>query len=120
MSKFLKREIKSRPFGELLEKDFLKQVKSEALSLHNYLKEELKVDIYVKPVIVFSRARLNFGLKPVDDVFIIQKQWIQKLLATHPFYRFPADRKLIEEKLKDLVVIDEPKGIIVEGVKVGQ
>ena len=93
-------------YGELLEKDFLKQVKSEALSLHNYLKDELKVDIYIKPVIVFSRARLNFGLKPIDDVFIIQKQWIQKLLATHPFYRFPIERKVIEEKLKSLVVFD--------------
>ena len=102
--------------GEPLEKDFLRQAKSEALSLHDYLKDELNIDIYVKPVIVFSRARLAFGLKPLNDVFIIQKQWIQKLVNTHPFYRYTVDRKVIEEKLKGLVAIEKPEQAVSAGI----
>ncbi|MDR3642480.1 MAG: nuclease-related domain-containing protein [Candidatus Doudnabacteria bacterium] len=86
--------------GQLLEKDFLRQAKSEALCLHNFLKEKLGVDIYIKPAIVFSRARITFGLKPLENTYVIQKQWVQKLIASHPFYHFPKDRQQIEELLK--------------------
>ena len=97
-------------YGQLLEKNFLWQSKSQAMSLHNFLKEKLGVEIYIKPTIVFSRAKITFGLKPLENTYIIQKQWIQKLIASHPFYHFPKDRQQIEELLKTLVVNEqEPK-----------
>ena len=97
---------------QVLEKNFLKQSKSQALSLHNFLKEKLGGDIYIKPTIVFSRARITFGLKPLENTYIIQKQWIQKLIASHPFYTFPKGRQQIEELLKTLVVNEQKPKIM--------
>ncbi|MFH1235970.1 MAG: nuclease-related domain-containing protein [Parcubacteria group bacterium] len=67
------------------EKDVLWQAKSEAMDVHGYLLQTLQKEIFVTPVIVFSskRAWVHFGLKPVQSVYVIQKEWLLKLLTEH-------------------------------------
>lgn len=66
-----------------LEKDPLKQAKSQAGEIHTYLKDFMSEDIFIKPVLVFSsyRVKVNFGMKPVEDVFVIKKPWLNKLIT---------------------------------------
>lgn len=87
-----------------LEKDFLKQAMSEAISLHDYLRERLETEIFIKPVVVFSSfAKMNFGLKPINNVFVVQKKWLNKLIESQMVSNFLVDRELIEKELKTLV-----------------
>ena len=68
--------------GNQFEKDFLKQVMGQAISLHDFLLGKLNADIFVKPVIVFSSyAKMHFGFKSIKNVSVIQKHWLVKLLT---------------------------------------
>ena len=72
-------EVDRRPF----ERDLLKQAKGEALFINNYLKAKIGRDIFVQPVGVLSgNATMHFGLKPVNGVYVIQKGFLHKLLAS--------------------------------------
>lgn len=62
------------------EKNILKQSMSQAWNTHMYLQEEVNKDIFVKPVIVFTRAKAHFGLYPINNVYIIQKQWLENFI----------------------------------------
>lgn len=64
------------------EKDFLKQAKSEALSVADALKGKVSDQPWVYPVIAFSHpsAIPRFGLTPVDGVFVVGKAFLTKLL----------------------------------------
>lgn len=96
--------------GNKLEKDFLKQARGKALALHNFLKDRLQVDIFVIPVVVFAnRAKMNFGLNPVEKVYVIQKYWLNKLMDSFPSHQFPVSRKIIEDQLAILVTNDTQK-----------
>lgn len=90
--------------GRKLEKDFLKQSMSEAMSMHDYLSERLATEIFVKPVIVFSNfAKMNFGLNPVRNVFVVQKRWLKKFIESQMVSNYLVDRQLIEKELLTLV-----------------
>jgi hypothetical protein len=93
-------EVNSRPF----ERDLLKQAKGEALFINNYLKAKVGKDIFVQPVGVFSgNATMHFGLKPVNGVYVIQKNFLQKLI-TAGVQRFSAEEvSRIKNELKALV-----------------
>ena len=69
-------------YGKPFEKDFLKQVKHQALSLHKFIKEKINEDIYVAPIIVFSnsKARLRFGLNQVAGVYVVGKSYLRKAI----------------------------------------
>ena len=66
------------------EKDFVIQAKNEALDLNCYLKEKIPKDIFIKPVIVFSNkhAFVRFGLNPINNIFVIQKEYLIKLIES--------------------------------------
>ncbi len=68
--------------GKLLEKDFLKQSWAEAYSVKNLLKQKIGRDFFVQPVIVFSnsRAKMKFGFNKVRGVYIINLNWLSKLV----------------------------------------
>jgi len=73
-------------YGRPFEKDFLLQARKEAGTLADYLRA-YGFDGFVKPIIAFSshRARLNFGLRPVDSlVYVIQRAWLLKLIYSLP------------------------------------
>jgi hypothetical protein len=90
--------------GKPFEKDFLKQAKSEALQVHDFLKEKPNLDIFVKPVIVFSgHVSVRFGLKPIDGVCIIGKSFLVEFFKKEVAIDFPKFQ--IEEALKTLTKI---------------
>ena len=64
------------------EKDFLSQTRAEAASLKNYLKDATNYDFWIDSVLAFSSpaAKMRFGLKPVDNVHIVQKTFLLPLL----------------------------------------
>src|SRR3989344_640457 len=63
-------------------KKHLWQAKGQALFLHNFFLEKIKKDYFINPMLVFSsfRARLKFGLKPQDNVIIVQKKFLIKAI----------------------------------------
>lgn len=95
--------------GKAFEKDILKQTMAEALSLHDYLRERLGIDIFIKPALVFSNyTDLHFGLKPVKNIPVIRKAWIKELLESYPSYSYPTERPQVEQVLSLLVASQEP------------
>lgn len=68
------------------EKDILKQALSEAMELHGYILDRTDQDIFVSPIIVFSDsgAFVKLGLKKINNVQVIQKEWLLKLITEQP------------------------------------
>lgn len=79
------------------EKDFLRQAKGEAGSVADSLREKVPGNHWVYPVLVFSNsnATMHFGLKPVDDVFVVGRGFLLSLLQS-------GERRLSEESLSEL------------------
>ena len=87
--------------GKPFEKDFLKQAKSEALQVHNFIKEKTSLDIFVKPILIFSGyASMRFGLRPIDGVYVIGRSFLHEFFDKEPVADF--SRSKIEEALKEL------------------
>lgn len=88
--------------GKPFEKDFLKQAKGEALQIHDFIKENTGLDIYVKPVLIFSGyASMRFGLKPVSNVYVIGKSFLEEFFNSENRINFP--KLKIEEILREVV-----------------
>lgn len=87
--------------GEVLEKNFLKQAWAEAYAVRDTLKENLKREFTVQPVVVFSSsdAQMNFGMKPVKGVYVIGLRWLRKLIQGNEIQR------LSNEMVKDIVKV---------------
>ena len=85
--------------NELFEKDFLKQVWKEVYALGDILKNELKKDFFIQPVICFSDsdAELHFGLKPIKGVYVIGLDWLKKLILRG------LHEKLNQRQIKEIV-----------------
>ncbi len=68
--------------GASFEKNFLKQVWAEAYALRDFLKEKLQRDFKIQPMLLFSSrgARLKFGKRPVNGVYIIGYDWLLDVL----------------------------------------
>lgn len=92
--------------GKETEKDFLKQVKSEAAALSDYIKEKSGIEIFVMPVIVFSdsKAVIHFGLNPVDGVYVVNMVYMEKLSDSFNGDLDQAKRYKIIEVLKNLSI----------------
>ena len=85
------------------EKDILKQAMTQAWDTHNYLQKSIGQDIFVKPIIVFARAKTRFGMKPINNVSVIQTQWLGEMVMGS--YHKPFDYELVAESLRSLVEI---------------
>lgn len=87
------------------EKDFMVQVKNEALGLNRYLKEKIQKDIFVKPIIVFSNkhANVKFGLNPINNVFVVQKEYLIKLIESLPEAMGREEADEIEQSIIDKI-----------------
>lgn len=88
--------------GYSVEKNFLSQAKREALALHDFLLQNIQQGIWIKPVLVFSsdHATVRFGMKPIDDVIVIQKGYVHKLVEIPSTRSIPVDQ--IVERLQSL------------------
>lgn len=69
------------------EKDFLKQAYAEAKYLEDLIKSKLNMEIKVQPVLVFSNtyAIVMLGMKPYKGVYVVGKNWLNKLLTETTF-----------------------------------
>lgn len=96
--------------GSQFEKDFLGQAMGQAISLHEFLLDELNADIFVKPVIVFSSyAKMHFGFNSVRNVNVLQKHWLIKLITQEKLYKFPIERRTIEQQFLTLIAKEGTK-----------
>jgi hypothetical protein len=88
---------------ELVGKNFLEQAFGEARAIGRFLRQHLDVDIYVKPVLLFSYeyATMQFGLESVDNVYIIQKHNLFSLIHSFPDYEWQrGERDKVEALLR--------------------
>ncbi len=90
--------------GKRFEKDFLKQAKGEALQISNFLKNKLQQDVFIQSIVVFSNyVKIHFGMNKINGVYVIQKNYLQKLITVGS-QRFSKEEILeIKDKLKTLV-----------------
>lgn len=68
--------------GKPFEKDDLKQIMDEAISLHDYLLNK-GIDVFVQPVLVFANryAKVKFGQEKVANVTVIGLGWLNKVIT---------------------------------------
>ncbi|MDR3642655.1 MAG: nuclease-related domain-containing protein [Candidatus Doudnabacteria bacterium] len=86
------------------EQNILKQGYAEALRLKNYIRDSAGREVYIIPVIVFSRGYgLRFGLNPVDGVYVVGKDFLLELIGRHPNYKYPLSQEQLIADLKMLV-----------------
>lgn len=85
-----------------LEKNFLGQAYAEAMSLQEFIKSKINLDIRVQPVLVFANkhAKVRLGLKEFKGVYVVQKAWLNKLLTETNKQYLAVDVQL---KIKDIV-----------------
>src|SRR3989344_7239542 len=93
------------------EKDILKQAMTQAWDTHNYLQSSIGQDIFVKPIVVFARAKTRFGIKPINNVTVIQTQWLEEVISSA--HHKPFDYEGVAESLRSLTKI--PKTNIMPG-----
>ncbi len=87
--------------GKKFEKDFLKQAKREAVELNKYLKEVLNKDFFVQPMVVFSsKVAIHFGTKLLNGVYVVQKDWLNKLIMEGQSKLSADEIKIISEAIK--------------------
>ncbi|MFA4953933.1 MAG: nuclease-related domain-containing protein [Patescibacteria group bacterium] len=83
-----------RRYGKEFEKDFIKQVCSQAHDIQKVLKQDLglKIPVPVQPFIVFSssKAKMRFGMKPLSgtNVMVVKSDWINNaILRRNGYYQ---------------------------------
>ncbi len=88
-----------------IDKNFFRQVHGQTWALKNYLKGQTGREIYIHSVLVFSNkyATLNFGYQPVNNIYIIQKDFLLGLFRQFPAYRYPAGQSVVEQALAKAV-----------------
>ena len=61
----------------------LTQAYAEAINLQNHIRETLELYVPVTPVLIFANSKntMKFGLEPINGVFVIGVDWLQKLLV---------------------------------------
>lgn len=58
---------------------------NQALSINKKLKEVLGEEHFVNPVLVFSRARVRFGMNSKKNVMVVGKEWLKKVITQDKF-----------------------------------
>ncbi|MDD5625775.1 MAG: nuclease-related domain-containing protein [Patescibacteria group bacterium] len=99
------RELTMR--GQVFEKNILRQAKSGAFKIHDYILSKTGKDIFVNAVLVFSHhlVKMRFGFRPVDNVFVVQKEFLLPLITQQPPRLDSRTISILEENLKLLVKI---------------
>jgi hypothetical protein len=92
--------------GSIPEKNFLRQVKGNARSVSKYLGSKLNLEFYVKPLLIFSNPRttMTFGLKPVDNVYIINKYYLERLMHSFRSVNWNFKKQEVVKVLEELSV----------------
>gem|GEM_PF-6954897 len=71
------------------------------MDLRQYLKEKIQKEFFVNPVLVFSDkyASVKFGLNPINSVYVVQKEYLIKLIESFPVAVSREDAGKIEEEM---------------------
>jgi len=93
-------EVKSGRFNEQYFEKYLNQAKAEAMKVREILQGELKVDLFVEPLLMYSnkRAYLKFGFNPQKGVYVINLQWLQKF-----FNEYQTTKELDQQTINSIV-----------------
>lgn len=71
--------------NQYFEKDVLRQTRGEAAGLGQYLREQMRRQVFVLPVVVFAyRVKIGFGQRPVDGVYVIGRRWLGEVITNRP------------------------------------
>jgi len=70
--------------GQRFQKDFIKQVSSEAVLLREKIRHLAKLDLFVEAILVFSSkyASVHFGTQNIKGCRVIGREWLNELLET--------------------------------------
>jgi hypothetical protein len=76
------RDGKLKRNGKEFEKDFLRQVRGESFFLDKLIKERLKKDYYIVPILVFANARIDTGtiFHPIEKVWVCRRGFECKVI----------------------------------------
>lgn len=87
--------------GKPFEKNFLRQAKSEALTLRDFVARILHREIFVKAVLAFSseHASVYVGSSPIEGVYVTRAQDLANLIMLQPKYSFPLEVAVLEQAL---------------------
>ena len=87
-------------------RDFLAQAFGEARAISMYVRGNLGVDVYTKPVLVFSSpfAVVHFGDLPVDNVYVASKETIFSVLHSFSDYQWQREEQHKVEALLKVTV----------------
>lgn len=96
--------------GYPLEKDFLRQSRTEATALTEYLQANVDRNLYANPILVFSdpKARLTFGRMPLHGVVVIRVDWLREQIVKN-ISPTPISGKFIDQ-ITPLLSPNEPHG----------
>jgi Nuclease-related domain len=72
--------------GRRLEKDFFRETMAEATGLRGLIESGAKIDVFVEPVIVFSRANVTLGPEKMRGCYVIGKSWLNELVQSKVAY----------------------------------
>lgn len=67
--------------GQRLEKDFFHETMAEAVGLRDLIRNLAKEDVFVEPVIIFSRATVALGPQKLKNCYVIGRGWLNELLV---------------------------------------
>ncbi len=67
-----------------IKKSHLHQAMHGALKLHEFFLVR-GTDVFVTPILVYSRrnSRVNLGDSPINNVFVVQRRWINKIILNN-------------------------------------
>jgi hypothetical protein len=89
--------------GKPFEVNFIKRAKSQAWTLSDYIESVTHKRTFINPIIVFSNSytHTRLGPKPIDGVYIIQRDWLTKTISPYPLPGHETDTDILEA-LKEL------------------
>jgi hypothetical protein len=65
---------------------FIHQAKTRAESVRNLIRKKTNLQVKVQPVVVLNNAKadLKFRFFQTEGVYVVQKNWLEKLMAEYP------------------------------------
>lgn len=93
--------INGRRFSD---NNFFREVHGEIWALKQYLQQSMPSP-YIHAAIVFSspNASMNFGYNQIENIYIIQKDFLPGLFTRLPLYHYQVPISLVEASLKRTV-----------------
>lgn len=68
--------------GKFFEKKILKQARSQAFSISEFILKNTNKNVWVEPVVVFTgTTKIHFGRKKIGGVYVIGISWLNSLLS---------------------------------------